>query len=50
MNTATAALAEPVRRGLAGAGRMGTSHATLLACIESVATATPVLVDKADPR
>lgn len=31
MNTTAAALAEPVRLGLVGAGRIGTSHATLLA-------------------
>jgi myo-inositol 2-dehydrogenase/D-chiro-inositol 1-dehydrogenase len=31
MNTAEAALANPVRLGLVGAGRIGTSHATLLA-------------------
>ncbi len=31
MNTAAAALADPVRLGLVGAGRIGTSHATLLA-------------------
>jgi myo-inositol 2-dehydrogenase/D-chiro-inositol 1-dehydrogenase len=31
MNTAEAALANPVRMGLVGAGRIGTSHATLLA-------------------
>jgi myo-inositol 2-dehydrogenase/D-chiro-inositol 1-dehydrogenase len=31
MNIAAAALADPVRLGLVGAGRIGTSHATLLA-------------------
>ena len=31
MNTVAAALADPVRLGLVGAGRIGTSHATLLA-------------------
>jgi myo-inositol 2-dehydrogenase / D-chiro-inositol 1-dehydrogenase len=31
MKTAEAALANPVRIGLVGAGRIGTSHATLLA-------------------
>jgi hypothetical protein len=58
MNTVAAALADRVRLGLVGAGRIGIAHATLLhatllvalACIESVKTATPILVGKAEAR
>lgn len=46
MNTAAAALADPVRLGLVGAGRIGTAHATLLA--RHVPGAQLVAV--ADPR
>jgi myo-inositol 2-dehydrogenase / D-chiro-inositol 1-dehydrogenase len=60
MNTAAAALADPVRLGLVGAGRIGTSHATLLARqvpdarLRAVADPRPgaaqALADKVDPR
>jgi myo-inositol 2-dehydrogenase/D-chiro-inositol 1-dehydrogenase len=43
MNTVAAALADPVRVGLVGAGRIGTSHATLLA------RHVPVVITAASP-